>query len=84
MTEKSALCCVISISREAYKLIYGGAEINPAALDLLSNALSHAGKHRAPAEKPYAPAEARTEARRRRAFLQGAALFLAAFFGGEF
>ena len=48
MTEKSALCCVISISREAYKLIYGGAEINPAALDLLSNALSHTGN----AERP--------------------------------
>lgn len=55
MTEKSALCCVISISREAYKLIYGGAEINPAALDLLSNALSHTGNAERPLKSLMGP-----------------------------
>lgn len=84
MTEKSALCCVISISREAYKLIYGGAEINPAALDLLSNALSHTGNAERPLKSLMRPLKRELKHADVELFLQGAALFLAAFFGGGF
>lgn len=56
MTEKSALCRLIFVSREVYKQIYSGTEDNttmPFVLDSLSNALSHIGSETAPLSKIF-------------------------------
>lgn len=84
MTEKSALCRVISISREAYKLIYGGAEINSAALDLLSNALSHAGNAERPLKSLMRPLKRELKSADKELFSKAQRFFSPLFSGVDF